>query len=330
MSVQIKINDLELLELAKISTSLTDLSRKLKIRPNNKNLNELKNYLIILSYDVNDLKSKNVSVLNNRELLENIVKESFTYTDILRKFNLSITGGNQKTLRSYIDKYNISTKHFNKKSYLLNGDFGTKKTYEEMFCLNSCVTGQAVKSYILKHKIIKYECKKCNNKGFWNNEPITLQLEHVNGNNRDHRLENLMFLCPNCHSQTKTYGSKNRKDKKEITIKTPSIIPRIECNIEGFLSRLKNFNSIKEVLDSYQLKNYTNTRKKIYNILTTYSKDLRVKEFTLRIRLYRKIIYPEIDILLKKINEQGYSCIAREIGCSDNAIRKHLKKHKVF
>ena len=48
----------------------------------------------------------------------------------------------------------------------------------------------------------------------WNGKPITLQLDHINGNSDDNRLENLRMLCPNCHSQTETFGGRNTKKKK--------------------------------------------------------------------------------------------------------------------
>lgn len=49
-----------------------------------------------------------------------------------------------------------------------------------------------------------YECESCKNPGEWQGEPLCLEIDHVNGNHRDNRLENLRFLCPNCHSQAET------------------------------------------------------------------------------------------------------------------------------
>ena len=62
---------------------------------------------------------------------------------------------------------------------------------------------------IIKENILPY---KCNNCGIdkWNGSDIVLQLDHINGESTDHRLENLQLLCPNCHSQTDTWCGKNK------------------------------------------------------------------------------------------------------------------------
>ena len=51
-------------------------------------------------------------------------------------------------------------------------------------------------------------CKKCGCGEMWNNIPLTLQLDHIDGNSDNNIPSNLRLLCPNCHSQTDTYGSK--------------------------------------------------------------------------------------------------------------------------
>lgn len=52
-------------------------------------------------------------------------------------------------------------------------------------------------------------CESCGNEGVWNGKPITLQVDHEDGIATNNSIENVRLLCPNCHSQTETYGSKN-------------------------------------------------------------------------------------------------------------------------
>ena len=54
------------------------------------------------------------------------------------------------------------------------------------------------------------KCESCGIGNEWNGLPLTLQLDHINGNSLDHSLENLRILCPNCHTQTETHSGKNR------------------------------------------------------------------------------------------------------------------------
>ena len=58
----------------------------------------------------------------------------------------------------------------------------------------------------------------CGNQGSHNGRPLTLQLDHVNGVNNDHRLENIRLLCPNCHTQQDTYAGKNKPRKGRVVV----------------------------------------------------------------------------------------------------------------
>ena len=67
-----------------------------------------------------------------------------------------------------------------------------------------------LKNRLLKEGLIKNICAICD-LSTWNNKQINLELDHIDGNRVNHEFNNLRLLCPNCHSQTDTYRSKNRK-----------------------------------------------------------------------------------------------------------------------
>lgn len=62
---------------------------------------------------------------------------------------------------------------------------------------------------LIKEGIKEAKCDICGNT-MWNNLPIPLQLDHIDGNPHNHKLENLRILCPNCHAQTETWCGKNK------------------------------------------------------------------------------------------------------------------------
>ena len=67
-----------------------------------------------------------------------------------------------------------------------------------------------LKKRLIKEGIKKNECEICKISE-WNGEPLSMQLDHIDGNSHNHKLENLRMTCPNCHSQTETYCGKNKK-----------------------------------------------------------------------------------------------------------------------
>ena len=96
---------------------------------------------------------------------------------------------------------------------------GTKKRYNgKLFLTEDILKGlhpsygtSKVKNRLIKEGIMKCECVWCGIMDTWNGKPIVLHLDHINGVNNDHRLENLRLLCPNCHSQTDTYAGKGKR-----------------------------------------------------------------------------------------------------------------------
>lgn len=80
---------------------------------------------------------------------------------------------------------------------------------EDIFKIHDKRENGKVRKYLIRHEIIDYKCSSCGLEDYWNGENLTLQLDHINGNSCDNRLENLRFLCPNCHTQTSTFCGRN-------------------------------------------------------------------------------------------------------------------------
>lgn len=68
-----------------------------------------------------------------------------------------------------------------------------------------------LKRRLIKEQLLINRCYICNIDPIWNDKPLILILDHINGVHDDNRLFNLRLLCPNCNSQTNTFTGKNMK-----------------------------------------------------------------------------------------------------------------------
>jgi 5-methylcytosine-specific restriction endonuclease McrA len=68
-------------------------------------------------------------------------------------------------------------------------------------------------------RFTEYKCIECGNTGTHKGKPLSLQIDHIDGNNNNNVIENLRYLCPNCHSQTDTWGVKNVSEEGRKRLK---------------------------------------------------------------------------------------------------------------
>ena len=116
-----------------------------------------------------------------------------SYRDVIKKVGYTtVSGGNTKTVRSRIEKYGIDTNHFSNNGAMI-------RTEENVFCKDSTASQKVLREWFKKGNYVPYKCDCCGITE-WQGKELVLQLDHKNGNNHDNRLENLHWLCPNCHS----------------------------------------------------------------------------------------------------------------------------------
>jgi len=145
--------------------------------------------------------------------LRSAVLNSTSVRQVLNKIGLIEAGGNYEQVKKYIGKLKINTKHFKGKAWNRGMKFvGVPKIkLEDILVNNSDFQSFKLKTRLFKIGIKQAKCEECGWAKISKDGRIPVELDHINGNHRDNRLENLRILCPNCHSLKPTHRGKNKK-----------------------------------------------------------------------------------------------------------------------
>lgn len=143
------------------------------------------------------------------------VAKAYSFSDVLRSLGVADSNTHlRQVVKARMSRLGISTEHFtmSKRHYPLGREGAFRYTTKDILSgLHENFKSSAFKKRLIDEGYKINLCEICGQTDTWNNQPLTLQLDHINGRSFDNRLENLRILCPNCHSQTPTYGSKNRQ-----------------------------------------------------------------------------------------------------------------------
>lgn len=261
---------------------------------------------------------------NDEKKLKEIIDKNYSQSAVIAEIGLSNkSSGNYQTLQKYIKKYKINISHFYAQSFIYEPKNNKKKpknlSNEEFFIENDFKHNGTVRDRILKYKLKDYICKECSSIPFWNNKKLVLQLDHINGQKDDNRLENLRFLCPNCHSQTETYGKAKQIEEKEFNFEIFNKKHPVP-NKEEIIKLIKNYGY---ELGAKELK----ISKKIFNLICLHYK-INIKEIFKE--TVKRTTYPSNEELQKKLLEKTINNVAKDLNCSDNGLKKHMKKNNLF
>ena len=146
-----------------------------------------------------------------KELLSEAVEQSESVAGVLRYLGLKQAGGTQAHISRRIKEYELDTSHFTGQAWNRGKTDPKRKPWNEILVLR-VNSDRREHSHRLRRALVEmgrpYMCEECRIGDTWRDKPITLQVEHSNGDWLDCRPENLRFLCPNCHSQTPTWCKK--------------------------------------------------------------------------------------------------------------------------
>jgi len=148
-----------------------------------------------------------------KELLEENVKDCYSFAELCRRLGLKPEGSNPKTLRKKMDEFGVDYSHFTGKAWNKNPENPVYRgKYLPKLCEHSSLSSANVKELVYRLGLKENKCEICGVTE-WLGNPIVCELHHINGDSTDNRIENLQILCPNCHSQTDNFRSRNRNKK---------------------------------------------------------------------------------------------------------------------
>jgi len=165
------------------------------------NVGELEQTFVYMKYLSYLYIMKGVKIKFDEATLRESAKNSSTIPEFLTKVGASLTSmSSRQRVKGLCISYNIDLTHFKRVSV----SSPSRMSADDILIYNRRQGIREVTTRLrraLLDKGVKHQCVDCGIVDQWNGKAIKLEIDHINRNPVDNRLENLRFLCPNCHSQ---------------------------------------------------------------------------------------------------------------------------------
>lgn len=174
-----------------------------------------------------------------------LIKNSSNIAEVLFKLGYTVKGNSwgYSQIKQRMTDLNLDFGQFKGKNPMYKKTQIGSIPKEKLLRENCKHQRNVLRRYIISNCLIPYKCEICGLTK-WNDKTLSLELDHINGINNDNRLENLRFLCPNCHSQTCTYGSRNSK----ITETKYEISDELRNKIIEMYDKYQNIKTVSSIL----------------------------------------------------------------------------------
>ncbi|MFC9791782.1 HNH endonuclease signature motif containing protein [Streptomyces sp. NPDC057695] len=198
-------------EAARGARTLTEALERLGVDPSSPTRRYVRDRMRKLGVDCAHFEPEGVRW--TREVLAEAVADSTNMCDVLRRLGVEVVGGQHTHISRRIRAFGIDTSHFRMPSR--RGESRRPRTPEALLVQQSGPRSRRVPSdrlaWAMTESGVQKRCALCGTGTEWHGRPLPLEIDHVDGDWRNNRIENLRFVCPNCHSTTDTYRGRGTR-----------------------------------------------------------------------------------------------------------------------
>lgn len=144
------------------------------------------------------------------ELVRSAVKQAWSIAGALRHLGLPAVGGNYARMHQAIREHELDTSHWTGKGHLRGKCNPHVKRLDLASVLvpNSNYNSNRLRKRLIREGWVSPACSSCG-RTEWIDQPIPLELDHIDGDRTNNTFTNLRLVCPNCHALTPTYRGRN-------------------------------------------------------------------------------------------------------------------------